>query len=66
MRCKNFDIPDQAILTYIENSKRMLAKVQKLVGSINRAKSTANSTPEQRSDRARHAATQRWKKPPAD
>lgn len=62
MRWNNQDIPDQAIITYIENSPRFLAKVQKLIGRINRAKSTENTSPEERSKRARHAAQQRWKK----
>ena len=68
MRWKNQDIPDQAILTYIENSPRFLAKVRTLLGRINRAVGTANATPEDRSERARHAAQKRWevKTPPPD
>ena len=63
MRWNQQDIPDQAILTYIENSPRFLAKVRKLLGRLNRAASTANATPEERSERARNAAQKRWEKP---
>lgn len=63
MRWNNQDIPDQAILTYIENSDRMLKKVRKLLGRINRAAGTAKATPEERSERARNAARKRWEKP---
>lgn len=60
MRWNQQDIPDQAILTYIGNSPRFLAKVRKLLGRINRAASTAKATPEERSERARNAAKKRW------
>ena len=62
MRWKNFDIPDQAILTYIENSARMLKKVRRLLGQQNRAKGIEQTTPEQRSACASHAAKARWGK----
>lgn len=68
MKWNQQDVPDQAILTYIENSPRFLAKVRKLLGRINRAVGTANATPEERSERASHAAKKRWevKTPPPD
>lgn len=68
MRWNQQDIPDQAILTYIENSPRFLAKVRKLLGRLNRAKATKNATPEERSEQARNAAQKRWaiKTPPPD
>jgi len=63
MRWKNFDIPDQAILTYIENSARFRKKVARLIGTI--YKKREKLTPAGRVTRAKKAAAARWN-PPQD
>lgn len=59
MRWREFDIPDQAILTYIENSPRMLHKVRQLIGRINGQSTKLDA--EQRIARASNASKKRWR-----
>lgn len=64
MRWKNQDIPDNHILSYIENNERFRIKVARLIGAI--YKQRENLTPEQRRERAKTAANARWKTTPDD
>ena len=50
MRWHNQDIPDQAILTYIENSERFQRKVRKLFARMDGTMNTGKPSPELRSE----------------
>ena len=66
MRWKNQDIPDNHILSYIENNDRFRGKVMKLIGTLTGGQKT--SSPEQLSAAGQAGARARWrpKTPPAD
>lgn len=58
MRWKDMDIPDNAILAYIENNKRFRTKVMKLLGRITGGKKKAGTA--QLSAAGKVAAKARW------
>jgi hypothetical protein len=60
MRWRNFDIPDQHILSYIENNIRFQKKVSRLIGSIYKARD--KTPPEERVKNATAGSDARWKK----
>lgn len=60
MRWNDFDIPDAAILAYIENNKRLRKKVQRLLGRITGGKKRAPK--DQLSAAGKAGAAARWSK----
>jgi len=60
MRWNNQDIPDNNILSYIENNARFRKKVLRLIGQITGGQKHAS--PEQLSAAGRAGATARWTK----